>query len=97
MMRLDNLEKAVLLVVASLAIATCTAPAGTYVDKWPLGKDKNGKPTCVLVIYDLDAHVAHLIMPSGRDLTVAYDPLIEKGVLDAGLHRIINQDQEATR
>jgi hypothetical protein len=90
-MKLNNLEKCIRLVVASLAIATCTASAGTYVDKW---RTSNGKHV-VIVAYDLDTHVVHMFMPDGRDVTVAYDPAITKETLDAGLRKIA--DKEASK
>lgn len=85
-MKLNGLEKSILLVVASLAIATCTASAGTYIDKWKLGPHREA-----IVAYDLDTHVVHLIMPDGSDNTVAYDPAITKQTLDASLHRLVTR------
>ena len=92
MLKLNKLEKGVLLLVASLAITTCTAKAGAgcYVDSLDA---KNGAH--VMVVYDLKAHVVHLIMPDGRDVTIAYDPAIEKATLDAGLQKIV--DKEASK
>jgi hypothetical protein len=84
------MKKIILLVVSSLAIAICTASAGTYLDKWHIS---NGKT--ILVAYDLDNHVVHMFMPDGRDVTVAYDPAITKEALDAGLRKLA--DKEASK
>jgi hypothetical protein len=85
------MKKIILLVVSSLAIAICTAPAGqgVYVDEW---HTSNGKP--IIVAYDLAVHVAHLFMPDGRDVTVAYDPAITKETLDAGLRKLADKEAD---
>jgi hypothetical protein len=91
-MKLNTLEKGILLLTCTLAIATCSAKAGAgvYIDSLDA---KNGAH--VLVAYDLRDHIVHLFMPDGRDIKVAYDPAIEKAKLDAGLQQIV--DKEAAR